>query len=174
MERQYALFAETDPGVDNIHDSEKFPFLFISQYIKAKKLVLMPTESFHRLAGEIGEPKMPVGVVNMTARCGSTLLAQMANRISNTRSMSEPWATTNIDDLRGRGVISEQESKALLKSAFQVHCKVAPGEKLDFILVKLNVRNARQIPDLKDIFPQFHYFFNTRHPVPSALSLKQV
>ena len=100
----------------------------------------MPIESFHRLAGEIGEPKMPVGVVNMTARCGPTLLAQMANRIPNTRSMSEPWATTNIDDLRGRGVISEQESKALLKSAFQVHCKVTLGEKLDFILVKLNVR----------------------------------
>ncbi len=127
--------------------------MFISQYIKAKKLVVMPIESFHRLAGEIGEPKMPVGVVNMTARCGSTLLAQMANRIPNTRSMSEPWATTNIDDLRGRGVISEQESKALLKSAFQVHCKVAPGEILYFILVKLN---ARQIPDLKDI-----YFFNS-------------
>ncbi len=78
--------------------STRFPFLFISQYLKAKKLVVMPIESFHRLAGEIGEPKMPVGVVNMTARCGPTLLAQMANRIPTTRSMSEPWATTNIDE----------------------------------------------------------------------------
>lgn len=42
-----------------------------------------------RLAEEVGDPALPVVMVNMTTRCGSTLLVQMMNRVPGTRAMSE-------------------------------------------------------------------------------------
>ena len=42
-----------------------------------------------RLAEEVGDPALPVAMVNMTTRCGSTLLVQMMNRVPGTRAMSE-------------------------------------------------------------------------------------
>ncbi len=80
VERDYALFGMTsDPDID-IYNTKDYPFLFLFQYTMADKLVIMPIESFHRLAGELGDPKVPVAITAMTARCGSTLLAQVFNR----------------------------------------------------------------------------------------------
>ncbi len=79
LEEDCAVFCVTDEDTD-ILDTTRFPFLFVSQYLKARRLLILPMESFHRLAHELGDPKVPVGVVHMTARSGSTLLAQMANR----------------------------------------------------------------------------------------------
>ena len=57
------------------------PFLFIIQFFAAKKLVIMPHYSFNRLSAEVGDPSdRRLTFVNMTARCGSTLLGQMINR----------------------------------------------------------------------------------------------
>ena len=57
------------------------PFMFIIQFLAAKKLVILPHRSFNRLAAEGGDPAdRKVTFVNMTARCGSTLLGQMISR----------------------------------------------------------------------------------------------
>ena len=47
VEQSYALFCVTTPGVD-IHDSAQFTFMFDSQYLEAKQLLILPIESFHR------------------------------------------------------------------------------------------------------------------------------
>ena len=47
VEQSYALFCVTEPGVD-IHDSAQFTFMFDSQYLEAKQLLILPIESFHR------------------------------------------------------------------------------------------------------------------------------
>ena len=82
--KEYALFSVTDPDI-NIFNTEQFPFNFIANYFMAKQSVILPINSFHRLANELGDPKVPVVLNNMTARCGSTLLIQMINRVPNTR-----------------------------------------------------------------------------------------
>ncbi len=48
----------------------------------------------------VGDPSVSVAAVGMTARCGSTLLSQMMNRVPGTRSISEPMATVNVYQLR--------------------------------------------------------------------------
>ncbi len=68
VEKDFALFAVSDPNVD-VYDSKKFPFVFISLYQNAEKLIVLPKRSFHRLAEESGDPKVNVAMMAMTARC---------------------------------------------------------------------------------------------------------
>ena len=61
----------------NVYDTSKGPFLWIKQYLAAKKLVVIPHSTFHRLAAEAGDPAdRKLTIINMTCRCGSTLLCQ--------------------------------------------------------------------------------------------------
>ncbi len=173
VEKDYALFAVTDPAVD-IYDTSKFPFLFLSQFLEAKQLVIMPIRSFHRLADEIGDPKVPVAMLAMTTRCGSTLVTQMFNRVPGVRAVSEIWATGNIHELRCTGSITPGESRRLLKSSIRLQCKIEPNSKVATIFMKLTAFHAPQIRDFSALFPKFVYIFNTRHPVPSLKSLKKV
>ncbi len=173
VEKYYVLFAVTDPNM-NIFDSSKFPFLFLTQFFQSKQLVIMPIKSFHRLANELGDPKVPVAMMAMTTRCGSTLLTQMFNRVPGVRAYSELWATGNIHELRCTGNITPEESRRLLKSAIRLQCKLEPNSGVERIFLKMTVLHAPQMLDFHALFPQFIYFFNTRHPVPSLKSLKKV
>ncbi len=173
VERDYALFAMSDPGVD-IYDPTKFPFVFISQYLEAKKLVVVPIESFHKLAEKVGDPKVPVIFMGTTHRSGSTLLVQMFNRVPGTRPMSEPSATKNIHDLRVDGYISAKESLVFLKSAIRLHCKVEPSSGVQRIFFKAHLIHGVQVGDIHKLFPCFKFVFNTRHPLASLNSASQM
>ncbi len=172
VEKDYALFAISDPSVD-VYDSQ-FSFLVIADFEQAKKLVIIPIKSFHRLADELGDPKVPVAMTAMTTRCGSTLLTQMLNRVPGVRTMSEPWATVNIHELRSMGLVTPEESRKLIKSAIRLHCKIEPDSDVSQIFLKMTALNGPQFVDFGQLFPQFKFFFNTRHPVPSLKSLKTV
>ncbi len=173
VEKDYALFAVSDPSVD-VYDSQKFSFLFMADYEQAKELVIIPIKSFHRLADELGDPKVPVAMTAMTTRCGSTLLTQMLNRVPGVRCMSEPWATVNVHELRSMGLVTPEESRQLLKSAIRLHCKLEPKSEVKLVFLKMTAFNGPQFVDFGQLFPQFKFFFNTRHPVPSMKSLKTV
>ncbi len=79
------------------YSARMYPFLCLALYERATELVLMSARDFHRLASELrvtsraSEKAARVCVSGMTARCGSTLLAQAANRTAGTRVVSEPW-----------------------------------------------------------------------------------
>ncbi len=45
VEKDYALFAVADQDL-NVYDTNRFPFMFLSQFLGAKKLVIMPVKSF--------------------------------------------------------------------------------------------------------------------------------
>jgi len=42
-----------------------------------RKLVFVPYETFHKLAEIVGDPQIEVNLVDMTTRCGSTLISQV-------------------------------------------------------------------------------------------------
>ena len=72
----HAFFCVSEPDV-NVYDTSKGPFLWIKQYLAAKKLVVIPHSTLHRLAAEVGDPTdRKLTLINMTCRCGSTLLCQ--------------------------------------------------------------------------------------------------
>ena len=64
--------------------------MFMGQFHECEKLVILPLESLHKLAADLGDPEgadkdvslqkiggRKVTLIHMTARCGSTLLAQV-------------------------------------------------------------------------------------------------
>ncbi len=79
-----AFFAVAKPGED-FYDTAKHPFLPIAIHHLSHRFIVLPISSFHRLAEECGDPKVTVGIIAMTLRCGSTLLSQVMNRVPNTR-----------------------------------------------------------------------------------------
>ncbi len=173
VEKTYALFCLTDPALD-ISDVARFPFQFLSQYREAQRLIILPTERFHQLAEEVGDPKVPVGLVHMSGRSGSTLLAQILHRVPSTRAISESKAMVNVNNLRTRGLVTPEESRKLLQSAMRLHCKVSPGEHVERIFMKMTIMHSQQFRDLGDLFPHFKFFFSTRHPVPSLRSYLKI
>ena len=40
----------------DIYETKMAPFIFIIQFLAAKKLVILPHRSFNRLAAEVGDP----------------------------------------------------------------------------------------------------------------------
>jgi len=54
--------------------------MFISLFNLTDKLLLVPLERIEETARVIGDPKINVGFVGMSARCGSTLVTQMTHR----------------------------------------------------------------------------------------------
>ncbi len=169
VEKDYALFSVFGPH-DDIFESEKHPNLCRALYMHATKLVVVPIRSFHKMADELGDPKVPVTWLAMTARCGSTLLVQMMNKVPGTRTLGEPIATLNTDELLLRGEINKDESLRLLKSGIRLLFKLEPNSEVQRFFVKPNGRNAPQLPDIAQLFPQIKMVFNTRHPIPSLKS----
>ncbi len=173
VNKDYSMFCETEPTVD-IYDIKKFPFTYMAQATAAQKLVILPTWSFHRLAEDAGNPKVSVAMVQMTARCGSTLLSQIMSRVPKVRSMSEPFATISIHHAFKTGQISQEENKRLLVSAIRLHCKVETGAEVDRIFMKMSISNAPQFEIVAKAFPEILMILNTRHPLPSFKSFKKL
>ena len=46
-----------------------------------QRLIIVPLSTFNRLAEQIGDPKGELIFLFITLRCGSTLLAQVVNKI---------------------------------------------------------------------------------------------
>jgi len=97
----------------------------------------------------------------------------MFYRIPHMRVLSEPWAACTIHEDAAKGHIDMTEYKALLQSAFRLHCKVEPGEEVRWMAIKTCIFHGPQYPLLAEIFPNFVLTFNTRHPVPSMHSYVQ-
>ena len=78
VNKEHAIFCVSDEDVCNL-DTTIGPFAYVNMFIAARKLIFLPIQHFHRLAEEAGDPfKNDLGIImiQMTARCGSTLLGK--------------------------------------------------------------------------------------------------
>ena len=149
--------------------------MFIAQYDLAKKLVIMPHSSFNRLAAEIDDPEgNKVTFVNMTARCGSTLLGQIMSKIPRTRSMSEPWVFVHIHRYFRSGLFSMAEYRRLARSVVRLLCKRGVSQDIEHIFIKTTTTNSPIFPILKELFPNAKFIFNTRNFKATFESMMQL
>ena len=58
-DKDQAVFAVIDPGI-NIYDTRKHPFIYVDFFHHVRHLIFVPLKHFHRLAEEVGPPKVPV------------------------------------------------------------------------------------------------------------------
>ena len=135
----------------------------------------MPHSSFNRLAAEMGDLKgNKVTFVNMTARCGSTLLNQIMSKIPKTRSMSEPWVLVHIHRHFCCGLFSMAEYKRLARSAVRLLCKRGVSQDIEHIFMKNTNQHSPMFPTLKELFPNAKFIFNTRNFKATFESMMQL
>ena len=148
----------------------------IAQENAAKQLILMPHSSFNKLAAEIGEAPSDkqLTLVNMTSRCGSTLLGQIIALTPNTRVLCEPWSLVNINYLLNCKKISKTEYKTLLRNAVHILCNWEHNKHIKHVFIKTNLFMAPAFPLLKEMFPGAKFIFNTRNFPPTIESQMQV
>lgn len=169
-----AFFCVTDVDV---YETSKAPFAFLLQFLMAKKLVILPLESLHMLAEEVGDPRADrLLFVGNTARCGTTLLCQMLARLDEAEKvlvLSEPWSFVHIHGHYNMGRVSWDETNRLLRSAIRLQCKPdgLEQENKKAIVIKFATPCTPILKMLKEeLFPQAKMIFMTRHPKPSNQS----
>ena len=140
-------------------------------------MILMPHSSFNQLADEIGpasNPDKKLTFVNMTARCGSTLLGQIMARTPNTCVLSEPWALVHANYLLNQNLISETDFKTMLRNIVRILCNWEHKKEIDHVFIKATVFMAPAFPLLKKMFPRAKFVFNTRNFQSSSESYMQL
>ena len=55
----------------------KFPFAFMAQFFKSKKILMVNHKTLHKIAEKIDKLEGNCVLINNTGRCGSTLLCQV-------------------------------------------------------------------------------------------------
>lgn len=131
--------------------------------------------SFNRLGAEIGDPNnLKMTFVNMTARCGSTLLSQMISRTPKSRTMSEPWCLVHLHGHLNQRLLSMAEYKRLLRNLVRLLCKPEKNHDIEHIFIKTTMLMSPAFPKLKEMFPKAIYIFNTRRFKESLESSMQV
>ena len=135
----------------------------------------MPLSSFNRLAAEIGDPvDRKVTFVNMTARCGSTLLGQIMSRTPKTCAISEPWSLVHVHRHFVCRIISAAEYQRLVRSVVRLQCKRLHSRDIEHIFIKTTTNMSPVFPTLKEMFPTSKFIFNTRNFKPTFESIMQV
>lgn len=168
-----AYFSVTDPTV-NLWDVTKFPFMFMFQNVMSRQILVVSHDTFHKIAKRYGEPKVQTTMMNMTTRCGSTLVCQMFEKIPGTRVLSQPFAASHLLSLFVEGKITQKEYLGLLKSFLMDLCHVDESDNVDRIFVKLLPPYSNMMSDIHDIFPQIKLLFNTRNVLPHMESMKKI
>lgn len=170
----HAWFCVSLPDID-VYDPTVVPFVWVGQFVVAKQLIIMPLWAFYKLADELGDPRpddKEVFIISNTARCGSTLLCQMLNKLPNTRAMSEPYSMCLAHTLYNTGKISNEDGdySRLIRSILHVECKDESRRDVKRLFIKLPVWCSPQVPIMCKACPYIKHFFNTRHPKPSVVS----
>ena len=174
MTPTHAFFCVSEPDV-NVYDTSVFPFLWVKQYLTAKKLVVIPHSTLHRLAAEVGDPTdRKLTLLNITCRCGSTLICQMINTVPRVRTMSEPWSFNHLHNHYVGGRIGYGDLRQLVQSAIRLQCKKENNTEIEHILIKMNAFASPIFPMLIEMYPNAKYIFNTRIPMGTMASYAQI
>ena len=133
-------------------------------------MVIIPLNHFHRLAAEVGDPKTKVACIHMTARCGSTLLSQVFNRVPKVKVLVEPFVTADIQRHYINNRWSTAETNKIIQSSVRLLLKPIHKSKVDFMVWKVTPFSNHHISTIMEHFPNFKWIFNTRTLKPAMKS----
>ncbi|KAL5006253.1 hypothetical protein ScPMuIL_015059 [Solemya velum] len=169
--KEEAVFVETPDDI-NIYSKKMNQYLYKAQFYYAKRLISMPLASFHKIAQDLGDPRIPVVWVSSTGQCGSTMFSNIFATLPGTILLAEPDALTNLSFLRKSKVSEQGEYEQLLASSVRLLCK--PDDRAGMVCIKTRHCCAAQMRDLSKYFPKHRYIFlyrNSMKTVSSYLSL---
>ena len=173
MDEKHVWFCVTDPH-ENVYDMSVLHFVYALQFMKARKLIIMSHSQVCQVA-EVAKDKKYCHdwelIVTNSARCGSTLLCQMLDQLSDTRVISEPWALVYAHMLKNKG---QDPGNDVLKAVLRLQMRKTPGSTDKRVVVKLPMFCCPLIPFIASASPSTYLMFLTRNPKESCGSSLKV
>lgn len=146
-----AIFVELPHPISE-YSATKAPWLTNKLFRDAIRTITIPISELHRLAGQYGDPKVPIVIVWSPGRSGSTLLGKLVDK-ANPRvlSLSEPGLFYNMDHLITASGMDKETARWILKSALRVF--FAPMMNYDGVFVKLTGFSIHIMADVSKQLP---------------------
>jgi hypothetical protein len=166
---QQAIFAELPPEVD----LARVPFVFLTQFMQARRLLAVPFNTFRELARELPAAEQLI-MIYMTGRSGSTLLSHLLNTLDNVRSLSEPDAVAYFVHLRCAEGLPETELRELLDSTVRFLFKPAPFKAPSVLAMKLRSEGTQLMELFQASFPRVTNIFSYRDAFGFVRSLYRI
>ncbi|KAK0042121.1 hypothetical protein Bpfe_028456 [Biomphalaria pfeifferi] len=167
MTRKEAVFVEVKES-DNVYKAKNSTCLYQNQYLLAVNVITLPLAAFHKMASDVGNPRVPVTWLGCTARSGSTLISQMMFRIPGMLVLAEPDAITTLGFLFKTKQIQQGEYNQLLASCVRLLCK--PDDRFSAVFIKARPCTTSLLEDIIQVFPRFRYLFMYRNSMKSLMS----
>ncbi|KAL3831310.1 hypothetical protein ACJMK2_023078 [Sinanodonta woodiana] len=171
VSKEEAVFIEVDERC-NVYDSRDYRSLYMSQFINAKRIITMPLASFHKIAQDLGSPKVPVIWLSGTGRCGSTLLSRVFAAVPGCMVLEDPDALTNLAFLNKLNQFPGGEYDQLLISAVRLLCK--PDDRASMFVIRARPCCIVQIHKIYEFFPNICHVFAYRNSLKTVSSFMGV
>ncbi len=155
-----AIFVELPTDVD----LASAPFVYMTQYEQAQRLIAVPYKTFTQLARALPEVQHLI-VVYITGRSGSTLLSHVFNALDSVHSLAEPDVATQFVHLRGADGQRDAELRNLLDCTVRFLCKPTPLKTPTTYALKLRNEGLRVMDLYQATFPQAKNLFLYRDAV---------
>jgi hypothetical protein len=156
---RHMVFAETQPGVDLSH----VPFYYQRQFELATRLISLPYENAHWIAGQIQPQFEDLILIFSVGRCGSTLLSKIWGRLDDTLSLSEPDVFTELNQLHQQSTLTDDAAVQLLGDSVRLVYRTTMARKR-FVL-KFRAPCIESAELMYKSFPKAKYIFMYRNAV---------
>lgn len=162
-----AFFVEVPEDV-NLYKQFDSRSFYMKQFEKAHSVISMPLASFHKIAQDIGRPKVPIIWMSSTGSCGATLLSRVFGQLPGMAVISDPDALTSLAFLKKSNKFGKGEYEQLLPSALRLLCK--KDDRAGMFLVKTRPCSTCQMEDVYKCFPQVYQLYIYRNSFKTVTS----
>jgi len=170
-----AYFIQYDEG-DNLFDTRKYPIIFLSQTMIAKRFIRLPRDDFLNFTQYINVDQVNVVWMFHSVRCGSTAYSQVFNALPGWITMSEPQSLGSIFDTQGDQAlffVKSAEFKTVAEAIVKCNLKNIP-ENNKGVFIKSSVFDEHLPPMIGKVFPHHKLLFAYRDVQPGAESFYKV
>ncbi len=157
---QRAIFVELPPAVD----LATAPFVYLTQYEAAQRLIAVPYETFRQIAHALPEVQHLI-LTYITGRSGSTLLSHVFNALDAVRSFAEPDVATQFVHLRRADGQRDAELRDLLDCTVRCLCKPTAFKTATTYALKLRNEGLRVMDLFQATFPHARNLFLYRDAI---------
>lgn len=169
FENKLVAFVETSPNTDLF----EAPLYYHSQYEHAKKVYLMPFEAFLTFKCDTICDKKSV-LIYSVGRCGSTLLSKIFKSVSGICSISEPDVYMQIQLLRMRKAIDENEARGLINSSTAFLWRSIDFDTTRLFVIKFKSHVIKIHRTLSDAIPNSKSIFIYRNAIDVVQSYDRI
>ena len=163
VERRQMLFVEIPPEVD----LAEAPFVYVMQARLARRALIVPFAALEDLAERVPAPRQVIFVFNI-ARCGSTLVNAMLNRVEGVWSVSEP--DPFFDLVMRRHLLDPSEIPGLVRACVLLSFRPPAARRAHTMGIKFRSESLFQAEHFHAAFPEAAYVFLYRDGVSWARS----